>query len=280
MSSPAFAQSECWTDEEVMRRNPNPSREHQLAPWPAHRIIDNVYYVGTRNLASFLISTPEGHILVNTNDEETLPLIRDSVRDLGFQWNDIRIILGSHAHDDHMSANTTAKEQTGARTMVMRQDVPLLAEMTPGSGPPPIDRILEHLDTVTLGGETLTAYLTPGHTPGTTTWALQAKYEGKLYNVVILGGATATPRSDLKSKEIQQQFHQAFVELRSLSCDVPLGPHAPIHRMEEKFEALGRGEGSNPYIDPQGCQNELALSERGFYLLLGKQLREAGSATR
>lgn len=274
LPGPVLAQSECWTDEEVMRRNPNPSREHQLAPWPAHRIIDNIYYVGTRNLASFLVTTTDGHILVNTNDEETLPLVRDSVEDLGFEWSEIRIILGSHAHADHMSGNAVAKQQTGASIMAMRQDLPLLREMAQGGEPQPVDRVLDHLDTVSLGGEILTAHLTPGHTPGTTTWTLEAEDQGSIYDVVILGGATATPRTDVTSEDIQQQFQEAFIELRSLSCDVPLGPHAPIHRMEEKFAALQRGDGSNPYIDPEGCQNELALSERGFYLLLGKQLRE------
>ena len=273
-AGPALAQSACWTDDEVLRRNPNPSREHQVTPWPAHRIIDNVYYVGTRNLASFLVTTPEGHILVNTNDEETLPLIRASVENLGFAWRDVRIILGSHAHADHMSGNALAKEQTGATVMAMRQDVPLLVEMRPGGKMHPIDRVLDHLDTVTLGGETLRAHLTPGHTPGTTTWTLEAEENGETYDVVMLGGATATPRTDVTSKDIQDQFQDAFIELRSLPCDVPLGPHAPIHHMEEKFEQLKDGEGPNPFIDPQGCRDELALSERGFYLLLGRQLRE------
>lgn len=262
----------CWTDEEVLRWNPNPSREHQLAPWPAHRIIDNVYYVGTRNLASFLITTSDGHFLINSNDAETLPLIRKSVEELGFEWTDIRIVLGSHAHADHMSANAAVKEQTGAQLMAMREDVPLLVEMAPGGEGLPVDRILQHRDTVTLGGETLTAYLTAGHTPGTTTWTLQAEENGRSYDVVFLGGATATPRTDVTSAEIQRQFQEAFIVLRGLSCDVPLGPHAPIHNMEEKFARLEDGEGSNAYIDPEGCRRQLSLSERVFYLLLGKQL--------
>ncbi|MEX2124802.1 MAG: MBL fold metallo-hydrolase [Woeseia sp.] len=269
----ASAQCErCRTDEEVLRWNPNSSREHQLAPWPGHRIIDNVYYVGTRNLASFLIATSAGHILINSNDEQTLPLIRKSVEELGFEWTDIGIVLGSHAHADHMSANATIKGQTGALLMAMREDIPLLAEMTPGSRSPPVDRVLRHRDTITLGGETLTAHLTAGHTPGTTTWTLEAEEDGTEYDVVFLGGATATPRTDVTSTDIQKQFQEAFIVLRGLSCDVPLGPHAPIHHMEEKFRLLEKGEGPNPYIDPQGCQDELSLSERVFYLLLGKQL--------
>jgi metallo-beta-lactamase class B len=267
----------CWTDAEVLRWNPNPSREHQLTPWPAHRIIDNVHYVGTRNLASFLIDTPDGLILINSNDEETLPLVRRSVEDLGFAWTDIRIVLGSHAHADHMSANPLIREQTGARIMAMRQDLPLLEQMSIGGRRPHVDRVLEHGDTVTLGGETVTAHLTAGHTPGTTTWTLEAEDSGETYDVVFLGGATATPRTDVTSPEVQRQFQQAFVVLRGLPCDVPLGPHAPIHHMEEKFARLETGSAGNPYIDPQGCRDELALSERVFYLLLAKQLGTAGT---
>lgn len=276
VAASAFAQCEtCWTDEEVLRWNPNPSRDRQLEPWPGHRIIDNVFYVGTRNLASFLIATSEGHILINSNDEQTLPLLRKSVERLGYEWSDIRIVLGSHAHADHMSANAMVKEETGAELMAMREDVPLLAQMTPGAGG--VDRVLRHGDTVTLGDDTLTAHLTAGHTPGTTTWTMKAEESGRIYDVVFLGGATATPRTDVTSAAIQRQFQEAFIVLRGLRCDVPLGPHAPIHRMEEKFALLEKGDGPNPYIDPEGCQHELSLSERVFYLLLGEQLRALGS---
>ncbi len=271
-SAAAGAQGASWTDEEVLKRNPNPSREHQLEAWPPHQIIDNVWYVGTRNLGSFLIATGEGHILVNANDEETLPLVRRSVEELDFAWSDIRIILGSHAHADHMSATSLARAETGAKVMVMRQDIPLLVQMTPRGQAQWIDRVLDQGDTVTLGGTTLTAHLTPGHTPGTTTWTFSATEGGRDYQVVILGGATATPRTDTTDPGIQKQFHRAFIELRSLKCDVPLGPHTPIHHMEQKYALLQEGSELNPFIDPSGCQDELALSERGFYLLLGRQL--------
>lgn len=270
--SVALAQNDpCWTDDEVMKRNPNPSREHQLEPWPAHRVIGDVYYVGTRNLGSFLITTGEGHILINPNDPQTLPRVRESVENLGFEWTDIEIILGSHAHADHMSATAEAKDQTGARVVVMRADIPLLEEMEVPGNAGAVDRVIDHGDTVSLGGVTLRAHLTPGHTPGTTTWTTAVEENGETHQVVFLGGATATPRQDVTDPEIQRQFQQAFLELRSIACDVPLAPHAPIHRMEEKFAAIETAA-SNPFIDPEGCQAELALSERGFYLLLGRQL--------
>ncbi len=261
----------CWTDDAVMKRNPNPSRAHQLEAWPAHRVIGNVFYVGNRNLGSFLVTTGEGHILINPNDPETLPLVRASVEDLGFEWADVRLILGSHAHADHMSATAEAKRQTGAEVVVMRQDMPLFEEMdVPGNGEA-VDRVIDHGDTVALGGVTLKAYLTPGHSPGTTTWTTVVEEDGAPYDVVFLGGATATPRQDVTDPELQRQFQQAFIELRGIPCDVPLAPHAPLHLMEEKFARLGESD-SNPFIDPESCQAELALSERGFYLLLAKQL--------
>lgn len=263
-----------WTDAEVLSRPINPGREHQIAPWPAHRIIGNVYYVGTRNLGAFLVTTPAGHILVNTTWEETLPLIQKSVESLGFAWREIRIILGSHAHPDHMEGDALAKEQTGAEVMAMAEDVPLLVQIRPGGKPHPIDRVLQDGNTVELGNIKLTAHLAPGHTPGTTTWTLEAEEGGRTYHVVILGGATPTPRMDVTQRAIQKQFQRAFVRQRGLQCDVPLGPHVPMYEMEAKFARIRTG-GPNPFVDPAGCQDELALSERTFYLLLRDQLAKA-----
>lgn len=257
---------EPWTDEEVLARTVNPSREHQFAPWPPHRIVGSTHYVGTRNLGAFLITTSEGHILVNTTFEETLPLIRDSVEELGFEWQDIEIVLGSHAHRDHMSGNALMKEQTGARVMAMAEDIPLLVEMTPEDKPHAIDRVLRHGDTVTLGEVTMTAHLTPGHTPGATAWTYQAEEDGETYDVLIFGAATATPRFDLSSPELQAQFQRAFLVQRGLPCDVPLGPHVPMYNMEAKYEELTQNSDANPFIDPEGCEKQMAYEERVFYL--------------
>src|SRR5215472_1475597 len=134
-------------------------------PFPAHKVIANVYFVGTADLGTYLITTPDGHILVNTDFESTVPQIRSGVEKLGFQFTDIKIILGSHAHGDHMEADAMVKELTGARVMAMEQDVPALKRMTPGGKPHPIDRVLHDGDEVKLGGSTMTAHLTAGHTP-------------------------------------------------------------------------------------------------------------------
>ena len=268
-----------WTREDILARTVNPSRDYQTEAWPAHKIIANVYYVGTRNLGSFLITSDQGHILVNTTFEETLPLLRDSVEDLGFRFEDIRIILGSHAHADHMSADALAKEWTGAEVMAMDDDVPLLEAMTPGDKPHPIDRVLRHGDRVSLGGTTLTALKTPGHTPGTTTWTFRVMENSGYYDVVVLGAAIATGRTQLAGNEgLQQQFKRSFKINRSLECDVPLGPHVPMYRMEEKFAMLEQG-GANPFVDPVGCQEEMFLEEQGFYLRLLQQMMPQDSVS-
>src|SRR4029453_3520995 len=134
-----------------------------------------------------LITTPAGDILINTNYEDTVPLMKASLDSLGFKWTDIKIILGSHAHPDHQQADAMVKELTGgAPVMVMEQDVPALTAMKGPSGKPhPIDRMLKDGDTVTLGGTTLTAPLTPGHTRGCTTWTMTVQDNGRPRSVVI-----------------------------------------------------------------------------------------------
>ena len=144
-------------------------------PFPPHKVIGNVYYVGSEQLASFLITTPEGHILVNSSFETTVPVIRAAVEKLGFKFTDIKILLGSHAHGDHMEGDALVKELTKAQVMAMEQDVPALRNMRPGGKEHPIDRVLHDGDEVKLGGTTLVAHRTAGHTKGCTTWTLRAQ---------------------------------------------------------------------------------------------------------
>ena len=156
------------------------------APFPPHRVMDNIYYVGSEQLASFLIVTPAGHILINSDFESTVPLLQRNVEELGFEFDDIEIVLGSHAHGDHMDGDALVKEITGAEVMAMAEDVPALREMRPGGKEHPIDRVLEDGDEVTLGGETLTAIRTPGHTAGCTSWALTVEEGGRSYEALII----------------------------------------------------------------------------------------------
>src|SRR6202050_2578340 len=180
------APTKVWTTKELFNRNIG-TKEQQTKQFPPHKIIGNMYFVGTESLGSFLLVTPEGNILIDSTFERNVPVIRKSVEDLGFKFSDTKILLGSHAHGDHQEGDAMVKELTGAKVMVMAEDGPALAHMTPGGKAHPIDRVLVDGDTVTLGGMTLVAHLTPGHTHGDTTWSLKVQESGKSYDVVIIG---------------------------------------------------------------------------------------------
>ena len=242
-------------------------------PFPPHKVIANVYFVGTAELGSFLITTPEGHILINSDFETTVPVIRASVEKLGFRFTDIKILLGSHAHGDHMQGDAMVKELTAARVMAMEQDVPALQKMMPGGKPHPIDKILHDGDKVTLGGTTLVAHLTAGHTKGCTTWTMKAKEGDKTYNVVILGSIGVNPGYLLVNNkdypQIADDYIRSFKVLRALPCDVFIASHGRFYDLASKFPKLGNGP--NPFIDPEGYKAHLDLQEKNFYAKLEEQ---------
>src|SRR5678815_2644244 len=235
-------------------------------PFPAHKIIGNLYFVGSEQLGSFLITTPAGHILINSDYEETVPVIRAAVEQLGFKFTDIKILLGSHAHPDHMTGDALVKELTGATVMAMEEDVPALNNMRPGGKPHPIDRVLHDGDMVSLGGTTLTAHLTPGHTKGCTTWTLKTIENGKTYDVVVVGSVSLNAANLVNNPtypNIQEDFIKSFKVLRSLPADVFLGSHTGFYRMTEKYARLEKGE-ANPFIDPAGYKALVDSSEQAF----------------
>jgi metallo-beta-lactamase class B len=239
---------------------------------PPHKIIGNLYYVGTRTLSSFLIVTLQGNILINSTYERNVHTIEKSVEQLGFKFSDIEILLGTHAHGDHQEGDALIKQLTSAQTMAMAEDVPALQAITPGGKEHPIDKTLHDGETVTLGGTTLTAHLTPGHTRGCTTWTMRAKESGKNYNVVI--GCSLRPPATL-TPEVVTEFSHSFPLLRSLACDVPLGDHPAQYNLEEKYEKLQKGA-RNPFIDPDGCTYEVDIEETMFHALLDEQQKAGG----
>jgi len=247
-------------------------------PFPAYKVIGNIYFVGTDDLGSFLITTPEGNILINSDFDDTVPQIRASVEKLGFKFTDIKILLGSHAHGDHMEGDARVKELTGAQVMVMEQDIPAISRMTPGNKPHPIDRVLHDGDEVKLGGTTLVAHLTPGHTKGCTTWTMKAEENGKSYNVVILGSIGVNPGYILVNNkdypQIADDYIKGFKVLRSLPCDIFLASHGRFYGMQEKYAKLQKG-GPNPFIDPAGYKAHLDLQEKNFRAKLEEQQRAA-----
>ena len=247
------------------------------APFPAHQVIDNIYFVGTQQLGSFLVTTPDGHILINTDFESTVPSIRSSVEQLGFDFADIKIILGSHAHGDHMEADALVKQMTGAEVMVMRQDVDRLRGLRPGGKEHPIDRLLDDGDEVTLGGTTLVAHRTAGHTQGCTSWALEVEESGRTYLALIVGSFGVNPGYVLVDNpdypDIANDYRATFAKARSLPVDVFLGSHGFWYDMERKLErALTRGpRQQNPFIDRDGYLAHIDLQEQRFQEMLQEQ---------
>ena len=260
------------TPAELLARNLGP-RDQINNPFPPYKVIGNIYFVGPEALGSFLISTPQGLILINSDFERTVPVIRASVEKLGFKFTDIKILLGSHAHGDHMEGDAMVKELSGARVMAMEQDVPALQKMTPGGKPHPIDRVLHDGDKVTLGGTTLVAHLTAGHTKGCTTWTTTVQDGGKSYDVVIVGSVGVNPGMKLVNNpeypQIAEDYQRSFKTLRSLHCDVPLGSHPGMFSMQEKYAKLGKGP--NPFIDPEGYKKEIEVNENVFRGELARQ---------
>jgi metallo-beta-lactamase class B len=269
------------TQEEMFRRNVG-SREEQVTPFPPHKIVGNLYYVGSYSLSAFLVATPEGHMLINTNWERAVDGLKTSVEALGFAFDDIEVILGSHAHGDHMEGDALVAQMTGARVMAMAADVPALERMRPGDKPHPIDRVLHDGATVTLGGTTLTARLTPGHTKGCTTWTMRIEEDGEVHDVAIIGSMGSNPNfqfvNNPDNPTIADEFKQGFRVLRSLSPDVPLGSHPAMYGMADKYERIGRGP--NPFIDPDGYRQEVDAVETLFRAVLERQEAESAAAGR
>ena len=253
-----------------------------IEPFPAFKILGNVDYVGSRGLASYLITTPKGHILINSNLESSVPQIRDSVEKLGFHFSDVKILLISHAHWDHDAGSAQVKKLTGAQYMVMAGDVPVVEsggkadfQYPDGRYPPAkVDRVLHDGDEVKLGSVVLTAHLTPGHTKGCTTWTLTANDAGKSYNVVIVGSPNVNPGYKLVNNtrypEIASDYEEMFRVLKQLPCDIFLGAHGGYFNMEAKFAQLKNGA-QNPFVDPEGYKNFLAEKEQAFRSELAKQ---------
>src|SRR5262245_47145135 len=241
--------------------------EDQNTAFPPHKVIGNIYYVGTRTLTSYIITTPQGHILVNTTYERNVPVIQKSVEQLGFKFADVKIVLGTHAHGDHQEGDALVKQMTGAQVMAMAEDVPALEAMKPGGKTHPIDRVLHDGDRVTLGGTTLVAHLTPGHTRGATTWTMKADEGGKTYDVMI---GTSWRAPERITPQHVEEFRRSFAKVRALPCDVQLGDHGGQYNLQAKYAKLRSGS-PNPFIDPGTCKVEAEISEAMVRAILAEQ---------
>ena len=258
------------------------SQEWFDEPFPAHEVMAPLYYVGTRSLSSYLVATADGHILINSGPRGAIDDLRRSIASLGFELADIKIILGSHAHWDHQEADASLRELTGAVVMVMEEDVALWSQLDGPVGGN-VDRVLHDGDEISLGGVTLEAHRTPGHTPGCTSWGLELDEAGTTYDVLIVCsfGVNLYRRLVLNREYpgIADDFRATFAHARSIPVDVFLGAHGDFYNLEAKYEALRvRNQGEpNPFVDPVGYQAYVDRQERGFNAILRLHRAAAGS---
>jgi len=256
-----------------------------IKPFPPFKIAGSLYYVGSKGLANYLITTPRGHILINSDLEENVPLIQASVERLGFKFTDIKVLLISHAHWDHDAGSNIIKKLTGAKYMVMDADVPVVESggktdfqygNVPASlyTPTKVDRVLHDGDEVKLGGAVLVAHLTPGHTKGCTTWTMKVKEAGQTYNVVVIGSPNVNPGYRLVNNtaypQIAADYEKMFRVLKSLPCDIFLGAHGNYFDFETKYARL-KGGALAAFVDPEGYKKYVADKEQAFKTELARQ---------
>jgi metallo-beta-lactamase class B len=250
------------------------------AAFPAFQIAGDLYYVGTADLAVYLIHTPRGNILINSDFKRNLPTIKKSIEQLGFKYSDTKIILISHAHGDHDEGTGVIQKETGAKLMVMAPDVE--AEQSTAAGRPGahVDRVLHDGDTVTLGGAKLVGHLTPGHTPGCTTWTMQVQDGGRKLNAVIIGSPNVNPGYILVGNKnypgIADDYVKTFTVLKSLPCDLFLGAHGVYFGLKAKYAKRAPGA-ANPFIDPDGYKAYVAEREDTFRKEWERQKQNPGS---
>ena len=260
-------------------------------PVTPFRIIGNLYYVGASDITSYLIATPKGLILLDSGFAETVPQVEANIKTLGFKLSDVKILLNSHAHIDHAGGLAELRRVTHATLEVSAADAALMGRGglgDPGYGdrfhyePTMADKLLKDGDKVELGGASMIAHITPGHTPGCTTWTMRVMGGGKPYDVVFLCSVTA-PGYQLVNNplypDIAADFTHSFAVLKSLPCDVFLGAHGRYYDLQGKLARVQKHESGNPFIDPQGYRTYLDQAQHAFEQQLSAQRQAAPSQT-
>ena len=250
-------------------------------PFPPHKVMDNMYYVGTKELATFLFVTPAGNILMNSNYEASVPVIKANVEKLGFKLTDTKILIAGHAHPDHVEGDAMMKELTGAQVVVGRVDEAKTREFKPGGKVHPIDRLVDDGETVTLGGTTLTAHIMPGHTRGCLAWSTNLKENGKTYYAFIecsLNGRFVQTLDQYPG--IVDDFRATYKKALTFPVELWVSSHASFYNMAAKYEKLQkRGPGDpNPFVDPQGYQAHVDEYEKTFEAALARRQAQAAQS--
>lgn len=259
------------------------------APYEPFHIADNLYYVGTEGIAAYLLTTPEGHVLIDGAMPTSAPMIQGNIAKLGFKPTDVKILLNTHAHFDHSGGLADLKQATGAQLYAAAGDRQALETGTyVGSEevaafkfkPVKVDRVLKDGETVSLGGTTLTAHLTPGHSAGCTTWTFPLTVDG-VERRALLYCSTSVAANRLVSEDkgpqypgIVADYEKTFTKLKRMKADVFLAPHAEQFGLKDKRAKLAAG-GANPFVDPDELQKVVAASEADFRRQLAKQQEAA-----
>lgn len=252
-------------------------------PFPPFHMIGNIYYVGSAGLSCYLITTPRGNILLDTGYPDMAPQIEGNIEKLGFRLKDTKLLINSHAHIDHGGGMAAIKAATGGKVVAMAEDAPFFE----GGGhndvvfgdrnlfpAVKVDRVVHDGDHVKLGGVTLTAHLTPGHTPGNTTWTMLTRdKDGKSYNVVFFGIVAPFPNANLKGTpaypSMAADWAKTMQVIPTLKCEVFLGSNSSFYDMEKKHtELVNDPNAPNPFIDPTGCKAFVDRGEATYQKLL------------
>ena len=257
-------------------------------PFPPFRVIGNIYYVGVAGISAFLIVTPKGDILIDGGLPESAPFIEQHIKALGFKLSEVKILLNSHAHFDHSGGLAKLKADTGAQFYASRQDQPFLesGHITFGPSsqidtiPVHVDHVVADGDTVSLGGMTLTAHITPGHTKGCTTWTMPLK-DGRVTRKVMFFCSITVAGNPLVDNRaypnIADDYEQSFARLDKMDADIFLAPHGEQFGLDAKVTDLKAG-GRNPFIDPGEFHRRLAKFKADFETELAKQIVAADKA--
>jgi metallo-beta-lactamase class B len=257
-------------------------------PVEPFRIVGNIHYVGAANIASYLITTPEGHILLDTGATTMYDVIRNNVAKLGFKTSDIKIMLSSHAHFDHVEGHAAMKKLTGARVMAMAGDAQALesgkdnsALGAVGWAPVKVDRVLKNGDTVSLGGTTLRAVHTPGHTQGATTWFTTVQEKGRQYTVAFLGGTTPNGGVPLfdnpRHKNVIEDTRRTFKTLKAEKVpDIYLIGH-PQMMFAGKIERIKAGDTPHPLLNGEAWTKQIVDGEAQFEKRVAEERAKRGT---
>jgi metallo-beta-lactamase class B len=262
---------------------PKIDRSDWTKPFPPHRIVGPVYYVGTADLACFLITSPKGHILINTGLVDSTAQIRKNIETVGFKTADIKILLTNQAHFDHVAAMAEVKKQTGARMMATEPDKAVLEDGGASDfflgkdflfAPIKVDEVLQDGQVIAMGDVSLNTHLTPGHTRGSVTYSMRVREGGRDYNVIFANIPTvigAQLVGNPKYPSIAADYARSFRVQKALACDIFLAGHGSQYRLREKYKP---SYDPSAFVDPEGYKRAIAEAEAKFTEQLTREQRK------